>query len=72
VQVWLIRVRHVFAQIRRPDGAYPSLHQLTDAQRERINGVLAGALGALEDLPGTLEAAKPPVIASIPVHGTAK
>jgi hypothetical protein len=72
VQVWLIRVRHVFAQIRRPDGSYPSLGQLTDAQRERINGVLAGALGALADLPGTLEAAKTPVIASIPVHAKAK
>jgi hypothetical protein len=72
VQVWLIRVRDVFAQIRRPDGTYPSLHQLTDAQRERINGVLAGALGALEDIPPTLEAAKTPVIPSIPVHGNAK
>jgi hypothetical protein len=72
VQVWLIRVRHVLAQIRRPGGTYPSLHQLTDAQRERINGVLAGALGALEGLPGTLEAAKTPVIPSIPVHGKAK
>jgi hypothetical protein len=70
--VWLIRMRHVFAQIRRRDGTYPSLGQLTDAQRERINGVLAGALGALEDIPPTLEAAKTPIIPSIPVHGNAK
>jgi hypothetical protein len=66
VQVWMIRVRHVFAQLRRPDGTYPTNGQLTMSQRERINGVLAGALGALEQLPGTLEAAKTPNIPEIP------
>jgi high-affinity iron transporter len=66
VQVWMIRVRHVFTQIRRPDGTYPTNGQLTESQRTRINGVLAGALGALEQLPGTLEAAKTANIPEIP------
>jgi high-affinity iron transporter len=72
VQVWMIRVRHVFAQIRRPDGTYPTNGQLTGAQRERINGVLAGALSALEQLPGTLEAAKTPRIPAIPTGGNGR
>ena len=72
VQVWLIRVRHVLAGVRRPDGTYPSLGQLSSAQRERINGVVAGALSALEELPGTLEAAETPDIPPIPVHGKAR
>ncbi|HEY5316335.1 MAG TPA: EfeM/EfeO family lipoprotein [Solirubrobacteraceae bacterium] len=36
-------------------GSWPTLGELSIMQRERIDGTLAGALGALEQLPGTLE-----------------
>jgi hypothetical protein len=52
----LLLVHGVLAAIRRDHGgSYPSLAQLTLAQRERLNGYVAGALSALDELPGTLE-----------------
>ena len=44
VQNWLLRVQSAFDAVRRRDGSYPTLDQLTIPQRERINGTLAGAL----------------------------
>ena len=35
------------------------------AQRENINGNLAGALSSLQDIPGTLETVVPPQIPTI-------
>lgn len=54
-EYWLDRLGRVFAGIRRRDGGYPSLHRLTPAQRQLIDGTLAGTLTALEQVPGTLE-----------------
>jgi hypothetical protein len=54
VENWLIRLRGVFDGIRR-DGRYPSLAQLGEAEQERLNGYVAGALGALQMVPSTLE-----------------
>jgi high-affinity iron transporter len=65
VDNWLVRLQATFKAIRRPDGSYPTLDQLTIAQRERINGSLAGALTALEEIPGTVETAGLPNIPTI-------
>ena len=64
---WLDRLGRAFDSVRRRDGSYPTLSQLTIAQRDSLNGTLAGALGALDDVPGTLETVAPtpyPTIAS--------
>jgi hypothetical protein len=65
VDNWLLRLQSTFDAIRRPDGGYPTLDQLTIAQRESINGSLAGALGALQDIPGTVETVGLPNIPTI-------
>jgi high-affinity iron transporter len=65
VDNWLVRLQATFKTIRRPDGSYPTLDQLTIAQRERINGSLAGALTALEEIPGTVETVGLPNIPTI-------
>jgi high-affinity iron transporter len=65
VDNWLLRLQSAFRTIRRPDGSYPTLDQLTMAERERINGSLAGALSALEDIPGTVETVGLPHIPTI-------
>jgi len=54
-EYWLNRLGRVFDSVRRRDGSYPSLHQLTPDQLELIDGTLAGTLTALEQVPGTLE-----------------
>lgn len=67
VQNWLVRLQSAFNAVRRRDGSYPTLSQLTIAQRDSLNGTLAGALGVLDDVPGTLETVVPtpyPTIAS--------
>jgi hypothetical protein len=51
---------------REHAGVWPALSQLTVAQRELVDGSLAGALGALQLVPGTLETARIPVIPPIP------
>jgi hypothetical protein len=67
VQNWLLQLQQVFDKVRSEHGGeWPTLTQLTPIQRERVNGTLAGALGALEDIPGTLETTPIPVIPSIP------
>ncbi|HEX4011753.1 MAG TPA: EfeM/EfeO family lipoprotein [Solirubrobacteraceae bacterium] len=65
VQNWLLALQTALDSVRRPDGTWPSLNQLTMIQRERINGTLAGALSALELVPGTLETVNVPVIPTI-------
>jgi hypothetical protein len=67
VQNWLLQLQQVFDKVRSAHGGkWPSLTQLTPVQREQVNGTLAGTLGALEDVPGTLETTPIPVIPSIP------
>ena len=47
---------------RRHDGRYPSLTELSSYEHEQLNGYTAGALTALQEMPGTLETeARPPV-----------
>jgi hypothetical protein len=65
VDNWLLQLQTALDSVRRPDGTWPSLNQLTMTQRERINGTLAGALSALELVPGTLETVNVPVIPTI-------
>jgi hypothetical protein len=66
VQNWMLQLRQVFNRVRvQHGGSWPTLAQLTPVQREQINGTLAGALGALEEIPGTLETKPIPVIPAI-------
>jgi hypothetical protein len=47
---------------RRHHGRYPSLSELGSYEHEQLNGYVAGALSALEQMPGVLETeARPPV-----------
>jgi hypothetical protein len=69
VQNELLLLSRAIARVRREHaGVWPALSQLTVAQRELVDGSLAGALGALQLVPGTLETARIPVIPSIPKH----
>jgi hypothetical protein len=54
VEYWLDRLDGLFASLRH-GGTYPSTTQLSEAEHERMNGYVAGALGALEMVPSTLE-----------------
>ncbi|HXC46291.1 MAG TPA: EfeM/EfeO family lipoprotein [Solirubrobacteraceae bacterium] len=47
------------AQIHRAHGGWPALAQLSMREHELLDGTLAGALGALDLLPGTLETQTP-------------
>jgi hypothetical protein len=70
VQTWLGQLENVFTWLRSAHhGSWPTLDQLTTTQHERLNGTLAGALGALSLVPGTLETAPVPTIPSIPSSG---
>jgi hypothetical protein len=52
----LLMLHRVLASIRaRHDGRYPSLSQLGAYEHEQLNGYVAGALAALQEMPGTLE-----------------
>jgi hypothetical protein len=64
-QNWLGQLQGVLISVRRPGGGWPAVDQLSTTQRERIDGSLAGTLGALAEIPGTLETADVPVIPSI-------
>jgi hypothetical protein len=66
VQNELLLLAAAFDRVRREHhGAWPSLSQLTLPQRELLDGTLAGALGALELVPGTLETTRIPIIPPI-------
>jgi hypothetical protein len=65
VQNWLGRLQGSLDAVRRRDGSWPALAQLSTGQRENINGTLTGTLAALQDVPGTLETMSLPVIPTI-------
>ena len=66
VQNWLGELQGAFNRVRTQHGGiWPTLSELTLPQRESLDGTLAGALGALSDVPGTLETQDVPVIPSI-------
>ena len=65
-QNWLQALQRTLNGVRRPDGSWPALAQLSTAQRERVDGALAGTLSALELIPGTLETHRIPTLPSIP------
>jgi len=54
VEYWLARLHGLFGSLRR-HGTYPSTTQLSEAEHERLNGYVAGALSALQMVPSTLE-----------------
>ncbi len=64
------------AQIHHDHGGWPALAQLSMREHELLDGTLAGALGALELLPGTLEtktaAPTPPLPALSPAERAAE
>ena len=52
----LLMLSEALARIRRGHrGRYPSLAQLSIYEREQLDGYVAGALSALDQMPGTLE-----------------
>lgn len=63
---WLEQLQHVLLSVRRPDGGWPTVRQLTTGQHERINADMDGALGALEQVPGALETREITGFPSIP------
>lgn len=66
VSNWLYRLQDVLGQLRAAHGgSWPSLGQLTLAQREELDGTVAGALGPLSQVPGSLETTPTPVIPKI-------
>jgi hypothetical protein len=60
------------ASVRRDHAGWPALSQLTMRERELLDGTLAGALGALELLPGTLETTTPAPIPKLPAPSPAE
>jgi hypothetical protein len=54
------------ASVHRAHSRWPTLDQLTIRERELLNGTLAGALSALELLPGTLETKAAAPIPTLP------
>ena len=56
VRVELLMLSGLLASIsHRHHGAYPSLTELGSYEHEQLNGYVAGALSALEQMPGVLE-----------------
>ncbi len=62
----LAQLQRVLDSVRLRDGSYPTLAQLGRTQRERIDGSLAGTLGALAEVPGTLETHAQPTVPRLP------
>jgi hypothetical protein len=54
VEYWLVRLHRLFASMHR-HGSYPALTQMSEREHEQFNGYVAGALGALQMVPSTLE-----------------
>jgi high-affinity iron transporter len=54
VEYWLLRLHRMFASMRR-HGSYPTPTQMGEREHEQFNGYVAGALGALQMVPSTLE-----------------
>ncbi len=67
VNNWIFRLQAVLQQLRHDHrGSLPTLGQLTLTEREALNGTLAGLLGFLSQVPGSLETTPTPVIPKIP------
>jgi high-affinity iron transporter len=69
VQYWLAHLGTALASVRRADGTYPTLGELSPTQRQLIDGTLAGTDTALSAIPGTLEVVPTPTISPIPTPG---
>jgi hypothetical protein len=69
---WLGRLGRVFNSVRRRDSSYPTLHQLTPAQLQLIDGTLAGTLTALDQVPATLETSNFTAFPKIPTGKAAQ
>jgi hypothetical protein len=54
VENWLLRLHKLFDSMR-DHGSYPTLTQIGEREHEQFNGYVAGALGALQMVPSTLE-----------------
>jgi iron uptake system EfeUOB component EfeO/EfeM len=54
VEYWLVRVHRLLTSMR-DHGSYPTLTQMGEREHEQFNGYVAGALGALQMVPSTLE-----------------
>jgi iron uptake system EfeUOB component EfeO/EfeM len=54
VEYWLLRLHRLFTSMKHL-GSYPALTEMSEAEHERFNGYVAGALSALQMLPSTLE-----------------
>jgi hypothetical protein len=54
VEYWLLRLHRLFGALGH-HGSYPTLTQMGTREHEQFNGYVAGALGALEMVPSTLE-----------------
>jgi iron uptake system EfeUOB component EfeO/EfeM len=68
VQSWLPQLQGVLDRLRAAHGGtYPSLGQLSTAQREQLDGAVAGTLQALSLVPGTLETTAVPDFPKLPV-----
>ncbi|HEX4752827.1 MAG TPA: hypothetical protein VH268_08005, partial [Solirubrobacterales bacterium] len=65
-QCWLARLGEVLRHVRRPNGTYPTLGELSPGDLQLIDGTLAGALSALSEVPGTLETTTPSIPAERP------
>lgn len=66
----LLLLSGVLRAIRaRHDGLYPSLSALGQYEHEQLNGYVAGALSALEEMPGTLETEAHHAIPKLPASG---
>ncbi|MFZ1155798.1 MAG: EfeM/EfeO family lipoprotein, partial [Solirubrobacteraceae bacterium] len=62
----LLLLSAAIAHIRHSHRNWPTLVKLTMREREQLDGTLAGALGALEQLPGTLETQAPTPTPTLP------
>jgi hypothetical protein len=71
-EYWLGRLGRALDSVERPDGRWPTLHELTPRQLALIDGTLAGTLTALEQVPGTLETVNPPIFPKDPANATSR
>jgi iron uptake system EfeUOB component EfeO/EfeM len=73
VRYELLMLSGLLATIRRDHhGQYPSLTELGPYEREQLNGYVAGALSALEQLPGVLETNVRPPVPKLPRPSSAE
>jgi hypothetical protein len=73
VRTELQMLSDVLATVRRRHGGrYPSLAELGPYEHEQLNGYTAGALSALEQMPGTLETEARPPIPKLPAPSPAE